>query len=106
MKALFLSILLFGFLYGHAQKGAPHKNAENKYRKTPWMVSHLAGANKKILERADRNSRHFILAKVLCFRKSCRVQSGHSASLRSVSFKKFKKRIARNARQGEYKRFH
>lgn len=106
MKALLLSLLLFGFQYSHAQKGAPHKNAENKYRKTPWMVSHLAGANKDILERANRSSRHFILAKVICFRRSCRVQSGHSASLRSVSFKKFRKRIARNARQGEYKYFH
>lgn len=101
MKALFLFFLLFGFFYGHAQK-----NKEHKYRRTPLMVSHLAGANKKILKLANRNSSHFILAKVLCFRKSCRVQSAHSASLHSVSFKKFKKKIARNAKKGEYKYLH
>jgi outer membrane protein OmpA-like peptidoglycan-associated protein len=70
------------------------------------MVSHLAGANRDILNRANKNSSHFILAKILCFRKLCRVQSAHSASLRSVSFKKFKKRIARNAKKGEYKYLH
>lgn len=101
MKALFLSVLLFGFIYGNAQK-----NTEHKYRRTPLMVSHLAGANKKILKLANRSSSHFFLAKALCFRKSCRVQSAHSASLHSVSFKKFKKRIARNAKKGEYTYLH
>lgn len=101
MKALFLSLLLFGFFFSNAQK-----NKEHKYRKTPLMVSHLAGANRDILNRANKNSSHFILAKILCFRKLCRVQSAHSASLHSVSFKKFKKRIARNARKGEYKYLH
>lgn len=70
------------------------------------MVSHLAGGNRETLKSTNKNSRHFILARALCFRKSCRRQSGHATSLRSVSFKKFRKRIARNARQGEYKRFH
>jgi outer membrane protein OmpA-like peptidoglycan-associated protein len=33
----------------------------------------------------------------------CRIQSGHTASLRAISFKKFRKKIARNAKRGEYK---
>ena len=67
------------------------------------MVSHLAGANKKMLERANKNSRHSIFAKILCFRKLCRIQSGHTASLRAISFKKFKKKVARHAKKDEYK---
>jgi outer membrane protein OmpA-like peptidoglycan-associated protein len=46
---------------------------------------------------------HFITAKILCFRKSCRIQSGHTASLRTISFKKLKKKIAKNAKKGAYK---
>lgn len=104
MKALFLSVLLFGCLYVNAQVGPPN-NVGREYGnpKMPLMVSHLAGANKERLKRANKNSRHFILAKVLCFRKLCRIQSGHSASLKSISFKKFKKKIAKNAKKGEYK---
>lgn len=67
------------------------------------MVSHLAGANKERLKRANKNSRHSIFSKILCFRKLCRIQSGHPASLRAISFKKFRKRVARNAKKGAYK---
>ena len=66
------------------------------------MVSHLAGANKERLKRANKNSRHSIFGKILCFRKLCRIQSGHSASLRAISFKKFEKKVARNAKKGAY----
>lgn len=67
------------------------------------MVSHLAGANKERLKRANKNARHSIFAKVLCFRKLCRIQSGHSASLHAISFDKFQKRVARSAKKGAYK---
>lgn len=102
MKSILLALLVFGTALVQAQ----HKNAELKNRGKPFVVSHLAGANRKALQTTNSNSRHFILARVLCFRKSCRRQSAHSTSLRSVSFKKFRKRIKKNARQGEYKRFH
>lgn len=68
------------------------------------MVSHLAGANKERLKRANKNARHSVFGKILCFRKLCRIQSGHPASLKAIRFKKFKKRIERNARKGAYKR--
>jgi outer membrane protein OmpA-like peptidoglycan-associated protein len=70
----------------------------------PLMVSHLAGANKERLKRANKNSRHSVFGKILCFRKLCRIQSGHSASLRAISFKKFRKKVARNAKKGLYRR--
>jgi outer membrane protein OmpA-like peptidoglycan-associated protein len=108
MKALFLSLLLFlSFSFSHAQKYVgPPNNVGREYGnpKMPLMVSHLAGANKKRLERAGKNSKHFFLAKVLCFRRLCRIQSGHTASLRAISFSKFRKKIARNAKKGMYKK--
>src|SRR5688572_27249795 len=106
MKALFLSVLLFGFFCVHAQGVGPPYNVGREYGnpKMPLMVSHLAGANKERLKRANKNSRHSIFGKILCFRKLCRIQSGHSASLRAISFKKFRKKVARNAKKGLYKR--
>jgi outer membrane protein OmpA-like peptidoglycan-associated protein len=106
MRALFLSGLLFAFFYVNAQYVGPPNNVGREYGnpKMPLMVSHLAGANKERLKRAVKNSRHSILSKVLCFRKLCRIQSGHPASLRSISFKKFRKKVARNAQKGLYKR--
>ena len=106
MKALFLSVFLFGFFYVNAQYVGPPNNVGREYGnpKMPLMVSHLAGANKERLKRANKNSRHSIFGKILCFRRLCRIQSGHPASLRSISFKKFRKKVARNAKKGLYKR--
>jgi hypothetical protein len=106
MKALFLSVLLSAFFFVNAQTVGPPNNVGREYGnpRMPLMVSHLAGANKERLKRANKNSRHSIFGRILCFRKLCRIQSGHSASLKSPSFKKFRKRIARNARKGLYKR--
>lgn len=105
MKTFLLSVFLFGFIYANAQYVGPPKNVGREYGnpKMPLMVSHLAGANKERLKRANKNSRHSIFSKVLCFRKLCRIQSGHSASLRAISLKKFKRKIARNAKKGAYK---
>jgi len=106
MKALFVALLLFSFFYVNAQFVGPPNNVGREYGnpKMPLMVSHLAGPNKERLKRVNKNSRHSIFGKILCFRKLCRIQSGHSASLRQISFKKFKKKVARNAKKGLYKR--
>lgn len=106
MKALLLSVLLFGSLCVKAQSVGPPNNVGREYGnpKMPFVVSHLAGANKERLKRANKNSRHSIFGKILCFRKLCRIQSGHSASLNAISFKKFRKKIARNAKKGMYKK--
>jgi outer membrane protein OmpA-like peptidoglycan-associated protein len=107
MKILLLSILLFSLLGVTAQKKyvGPPNNVGREYGnpKMPFVVSHLAGANKERLERLGKNAKHWPLARVLCFRKLCRIQSGHTASLKSISFKKFKKKVARNAKKGVYK---
>jgi len=107
MKSLFLSILLFVVAMTHvnAQTVGPPRNVGREYGnpKMPLMVSHLAGANKERLKRANKNSRHTIFGKIICFRKLCRIQSGHTSSLRAISFKKFKKKVRRNAKKGLYK---
>jgi outer membrane protein OmpA-like peptidoglycan-associated protein len=105
MKILLLSVFLFGCVHTHAQYVGPPNNVGREYGnpKMPLMVSHLAGANKERLKRVNRNSRHSVFGKILCFRKLCRIQSGHSASLRAISFNKFKKKVARNAKKGVYK---
>jgi outer membrane protein OmpA-like peptidoglycan-associated protein len=106
MKIILLSVFLFGFIYAHAQKPVgPPNNVGREYGnpKMPWMVSHLAGANKEVLKRTNKNSRHSIFGKILCFRKLCRIQSGHTASLHSISFKKYKKKVAKNAKKGAHK---
>lgn len=106
MKVLFSSLLLFGLLNVNAQDVGPSYNVGREYGnpKMPWVVSHLAGANREMLKRANRNSRHSFFGKILCFRKLCRIQSGHTASLHAISFKKFRKKVARNGKKGLYKK--
>ena len=107
MKIILLSVLVFGCHRVDAQKKfvGPPNNVGREYGnpKMPLMVSHLAGANKERLKRAVKNSRHSVFSKLLCFRKLCRIQSGHPSSLRQISYKKFRKKIARNAKKGAYK---
>jgi hypothetical protein len=102
MKIILLSVFMFGFIYVNAQKFVgPPNNVGREYGnpKMPWMVSHLAGRNKEMLRRANKNSRHSVFGKVLCFRRLCRIQSGHTASLHTMNFKKFKKKLAKNAKK-------
>lgn len=105
MKIFLLSVFLFAFLDADAQNVGPAKNVGREYGnpKMPLMVSHLAGANKERLKRVSKNSRHSIFGKILCFRKLCRIQSGHTASLHTVKFKKFQRKVSRNAKKGLYK---
>ncbi len=105
MKFIFLSVILFGYIPVEGQFVGPPNNVGREYGnpKMPLMVSHLAGANKERLKRAVKNSRHSVFGKILCFRKLCMIQSGHPSSLRQISFKKFRKKIARNAKRGAYK---
>lgn len=105
MKTLLLFLFVFGFVICHSQDVGPPNNVGREYGnpKMPWMVSHLGGKNKDMLKRATKNSRHSVFGKILCFRKLCRIQAGHSVSLRPISFKKFKKKVEHHGKKGEYK---
>jgi outer membrane protein OmpA-like peptidoglycan-associated protein len=102
MKNLILALVLISCSAAAQNLGPQNVGREYGNPKMPWVVSHLAGANKERLKRANSNSRHSIFGKILCFRKLCRVQSGHSASLKDLSRKKFERRVERNARKGLY----
>lgn len=108
MKPLLFATLLLSFFCVDAQKKyiGPPNNVGREYGnpKMPMMVSHLAGKNREMLKRANKNSKHSFFGKILCFRRLCRIQSGHSASLKSISFKKFEKKVRKNAKKGLYKR--
>lgn len=107
MKVFFLLLLLCVFCSVNAQHDVgPASNVGREYgnAKMPFMVSHLAGANKERLKRANKNARHSIFGKVLCFRKLCRIQSGHTASLRAISMKKFRKKVAKNSKRALYQK--
>jgi hypothetical protein len=68
MKILLLQVFLFVCLATKAQSVGPPNNVGREYGnpKMPLMVSHLAGANKERLKRANKNSRHSIFGKILC----------------------------------------
>lgn len=106
MKKFLLALFLFGTYYAHAQKyvGPPNQvGREYGNPKMPLMVSHLSGDNKERLKRVNKNSKHSVFGKVLCFRRLCRIQAGHDAPMKRISYEKFKKKIARNAKKGAYK---
>jgi outer membrane protein OmpA-like peptidoglycan-associated protein len=107
MKTLLLVLFLLGVYSAGAQKkyvGPPNQvGREYGNPKMPWMVSHLSGDNKERLKRVNKNSKHSVFGKVLCFRRLCRIQVGHDAPMKRISYERFKKKIARNAKKGEYK---
>lgn len=106
MRVFLLLISLLGTCYATAQKkyvGPPNQvGREYGNPKMPWMVSHLAGENKERLKRVNKNSKHSVFGKVLCFRRLCRIQAGHDAPMQRISYERFKKKIARNAKRGAY----
>ncbi len=67
----------------------------------PWMVSHIPARNQVILTKHS-TPHHHIFNRILCFKKGCRLKIGRQKSLRPVTFETFKKRIAKNAKKGEY----
>jgi len=67
----------------------------------PWMVSHIPARNQVILTKHS-TPRHHFFNRILCFKQGCRLKIGRLKSLKPVTFETFKKRIAKNARRGEY----
>jgi outer membrane protein OmpA-like peptidoglycan-associated protein len=107
MRIVSLFFYLLISFWTQAQSVLAPSNVGREYGnpKMPWMVSHLAGKNKERLKQANKNARHSFFAKILCFRKLCRVQAGHPSSLHAISFEEFKKQVAKRAKKGAYKKF-
>ena len=68
---------------------------------TPWIVSHVPEKNRWALSRTDH---HNFLQKIVCFNYVCRKMIGRRKALMAISFKKFQKRIRKNAKKGLYKK--
>ena len=74
---------------------------ENGNPTTPWMVSHLPEKNHWALARTKH---HNIFQRILCFDYKCRKMIGRRKVLRAISYSDYKKRIAKNAKKGIYKK--
>jgi outer membrane protein OmpA-like peptidoglycan-associated protein len=67
----------------------------------PIMVTHASGRGQDLLSKAG-TPRHNVFTRTLCFKKSCRAKMGRQKALHPISYERFKKKIAKNARKGEY----
>ena len=67
---------------------------------TPWVVSHMPEKNHWALALTKP---HNVFQRILCFSYPCRKMIGRRKTLRAISFEKFKKEIAKNAKKGAYK---
>jgi len=71
--------------------------------KVPFFITHLAEKNQRMLSKGNI-PKHHIFNKILCFKFACRNEARRNKSTRAISFDKFKKEIAKNAKKGEYKK--
>jgi outer membrane protein OmpA-like peptidoglycan-associated protein len=80
-------------------------NAGREYGspKLPFFITHLAEKNQRMLSKGS-SPRHHIFNKIICFKFACRNESRRNKSTRAISYDKFKKKIAKNAKKGEYKK--
>ncbi len=67
---------------------------------TPLMVSHIPEKNQWTLARTKS---HNVFQRILCFNYTCRRMIGRNKMRQAISMKDFKKRLAKNAKQGAYK---
>ncbi len=93
-----LLVFAFGlasFLCGSCVRGAFQPvNVGREYGDpVPLMVSHLG-----------KSGPHYFLQNLLCFDYGCRKGIGKRRAMRAISFNDYKKRIAKNARKGVYKK--
>ncbi|HWA34706.1 MAG TPA: OmpA family protein [Cyclobacteriaceae bacterium] len=67
----------------------------------PIVVTHASERGQLLLSKAG-TPRHNVFTRTLCFKKSCRAKMGRQKALHPISFEKFRKKIAKNAKKGEY----
>ncbi len=67
----------------------------------PIMVTHASSRGQDLLGKAGV-PRHNVFTRTLCFKASCRAKMGRQKALHPISYERFKKKIAKNAKNGEY----
>ena len=74
---------------------------EHGNKPLPFFISHIPEKNQRMLRRGYIPRHHFF-DKIICFKFACRNEARRNHNLHAISFKKFKKKIKRNAKRGEY----
>ncbi|NOT73327.1 MAG: OmpA family protein [Cyclobacteriaceae bacterium] len=102
---ILLSVLCLALIYSCTPLSYP-TNVGREYGNPsmPWMVSHIPNRNMVILEKHSA-PHHTMFTRILCFKKYCRQKIGRQKSLKPITFDKFKKKIAKNAKKGMYKNY-
>lgn len=104
LRNIILLISLFLILGSCAKGPFVPVNTGREYGnpKTPRMVSHLPEANQWALRRTGH---HNVFQKILCFSYSCRKMIGRRKVLKAISFDRLKKKIRKNTKKGDYKKY-
>jgi outer membrane protein OmpA-like peptidoglycan-associated protein len=69
--------------------------------KLPFFITHIAEKNQRMLRKGNI-PKHHLFNKILCFKFACRNEARRNKSLHAISYKKFKKKVEKNAKKGEY----
>jgi outer membrane protein OmpA-like peptidoglycan-associated protein len=99
----FLSVVILVFVASCRPYMGP-VNAGREYGspKLPFFITHIAEKNQRMLRKGNI-PKHHVFNKILCFKFACRNEARRNKSLHAISYKKFKKKVEKNAKQGEYK---
>lgn len=73
---------------------------ESGPERTPLLVSHIPEKNQWTL---TRTKSHNVFQRIICFNYVCRRMIGRNKLRQAISMKDFKKRLAKNAKEGAYK---
>jgi outer membrane protein OmpA-like peptidoglycan-associated protein len=81
--------------------GPVNVGREHGDKPLPIFISHIPEKNQRMLRRGYI-PKHHVFNKILCFKFACRNEARRNHNLKAISFKKFKKKIKKNAKKGEY----
>jgi outer membrane protein OmpA-like peptidoglycan-associated protein len=81
--------------------GPVNVGREHGDKKLPFFISHIPEKNQRMLRRGYIAKHHFF-DKIICFKFACRNEARRNHNLHAISYKKFTKKIKKNAKKGEY----
>ena len=104
MKSFSLILFFVFFLFVNTVFGQVNVGREYGNPKMPILLTHLAEKNQRMLSRGYI-PKHGVFGVILCFKRACRNEARRNKSMHAISFKKFQKKIRKNAKKGLYKRY-
>ncbi|MBS1505192.1 MAG: OmpA family protein [Bacteroidetes bacterium] len=99
---LFVFVFILAALNGCVSRPWRPTNVgrESGPERTPLLVSHIPEKNQWTL---TRTKSHNVFQQIICFNYVCRRLIGRNKLRQAISMKDFKKRLAKNAKEGAYK---